>query len=208
MKKVKLIFLAGLIMLFFVTGYSFGQFTLGFRAGYNANKLATSLESIRSRFGSGFHAGAFLRTGDRIYFAPELTYTFSSGSFTNDSTNGTWTKQKFTVGSLDVPLLVGFKIINTGFFKWRVELGPVTSFVVHKKVKNYDDLTGPVESASFNTANWMIMAGTGIDFLFLTLDIRYEYAFNSLIKNTANYSFYTHNNFIIVSLGFKLIGNE
>jgi hypothetical protein len=204
MKKFVLI----VITLFLVTGFSFGQFTLGFKAGYNGNKLATDVSSVKSQFGSGFHIGAFSRIGKRIYFAPELTYSFSGGSFINDSTHKTWTEQKFTVGSLDVPLLAGFKIINSSFLKWRVELGPVVSFVVHKKIKNYDDLTGPVESASFNTANWMIMAGTGIDFVFFTLDIRYEYAFNSLFKDVANYSFDTHNNFIMVSLGFKLLGNE
>jgi hypothetical protein len=201
-------FILILIALCFVTYYSFGQFTLGFRAGYNGNKLSADPSSISSHFSNGFHLGIFSRTGGRIYFAPELTYTFSGGEFTNDSTNGTWTTQKFTVGSMDIPLLVGFKIFNSGILKWRVELGPVASFVVNKKVKNYDDLTGPVESASFNTANWMLMAGTGVDILFLTLDIRYEYAFSSLLKDAASYSFDTHNNFIMVSLGFKLIGNE
>ena len=204
MKKFVLI----VIIIFFVTEFSFGQFTLGFKAGYNGNKLATDLGSIKSHYDNGFHLGIFSRVGKRIYFAPELTYTFSGGTFTNDSINGTWTKQRFNVGSLDIPLLAGFKIINSSFFKWRVELGPVASFVVNKEVKNFDDLSGPVESASFNTANWMIMAGTGIDALFLTLDIRYEYAFNSLLKDASNYSFNTHNNFIIISLGFKLIGNE
>ncbi|MCX6247715.1 MAG: porin family protein [Bacteroidetes bacterium] len=204
MKKFVLIVIA----LFCLTGISFGQFTLGFKAGYNGNKLATSLSSVESHYGNGFHIGIFTRVGKRLYFAPELIYTFSGGAFTNDSTDGTWTKQKFTVGSLDIPLLAGFKIINSSFLKWRVELGPVASFVVNKKVKNFNDLTGPVESASFNTANWMIMAGTGIDFLFITLDIRYEYAFSSLIKDAANYNFDTHNNFIMVSLGFKLMGNE
>jgi hypothetical protein len=204
MKKFVLI----VISVFFVTEFSFGQFTLGVRAGYNGNKLATALSSIESHWGNGFHIGIFSRTGKRIYFAPELTYTLSGVAFTNDSTNGTWTKQRFTVGSLDIPLLVGFKIINSSFLKWRIELGPVASFVVNKKVKDFNDLTGPVKSASFNTANWLIMAGTGIDVLFFTLDIRYEYSFNSLFKDAANYSFNTHNNLIIISLGFKFIGNE
>jgi hypothetical protein len=204
MKKFVLI----VISVFFVTGFSFGQFTLGVRAGYTTDKLATHLSSIESHFGSGFHIGIFSRIGKRLYFAPELTYTLSSVAFSNDSANGTWTKQRFIVGSLDIPVLVGYKIINSDFLNWRVELGPVASFVVNKKVKNFDDLTGPVESASFNTASWLIMVGTGIDVLFFTLDIRYEYSFNSLLKNVDNYNFNSHNNLIIVSLGFKLLGNE
>ena len=204
MKKVFLIVFA----VFFMTGFSFGQFTLGIRAGYNGNKLVTDLSSIKSQFNNGFHVGIFSRIGKRIYVAPELLYTFSGGTFTNTSSDETWNKQKFTVGSLDIPVLVGFKIINATFFKWRIELGPVVSFVVNKNVKDFDDLTGPVNSASFNNTNWMFMAGTGIDVLFFTLDIRYEYAFNSLVKDSPGYSYNTHNQFIIVSLGFKLIGNK
>ena len=55
---------------------------------------------------------------------------------------------------------------------------------------------------------WMILAGTGIDALFFTLDLRYEYTFNSLLKDSPDYSYNTHNQFIIVSLGFKLVGNK
>ncbi len=205
MKKIVLFMVAVLL----VSGMSYGQFTLGVRVGYNGSKLATSMSEIKTQFGNGFHIGIFSRIGKRLYFAPELNYMFSSGAITNDSTNPTtWNKQKFAIGSLDIPLLLGFKIINSKMIKWRIELGPVASFVVNKKVKNFDDLTGPVENANFNTANWLIMAGTGIDLWFLTLDVRYEYAFNTLIKSVENYDFNMHNNLIIVSLGFKFIGNK
>jgi hypothetical protein len=198
-----------LITLLFVTEFSFGQLTIGLRAGYNGNKLATSLSSIKSQFRSGFHVGVFSRFGKRLYFAPELIYTFSGGKFSNEGApqDSTW-NQKVSIGSMDIPLLLGFKIINSMFLKWRVELGPVASFVVNKKITNVNDFTGPIKNADINTANWLIMVGTGIDVLFFTLDIRYEYAFNSLIKNVNNYSFNSHNNFVIVSLGFKFIGNK
>ncbi len=201
-------FILFLIAILFMTEFSFGQLTFGLRVGYNGNKLATSLSEVKSQFGNGFHIGIFSRIGKRVYFAPELNYTFSGGAFTNDSANGSWTKQKFTIGSMDIPLLVGVKIIQSKLFKWRIELGPVASFVVNKKITNAGDLAGPVETADINTANWMIMAGTGIDILFLTLDVRYEYAFNSLIKNVENYDFNMHNNLVIVSLGFKFIGGK
>src|SRR5512133_589378 len=103
LKMKKLIFIA--IAVFFVSGYSFGQFTLGLRAGYNGNKLATDLSSIEAQFSNGFHMGLFSRIGKRIYVAPELLYTFSGGKFTNNGNDGTWNKQKFTLGSLDIPFL-------------------------------------------------------------------------------------------------------
>ncbi|HTX88320.1 MAG TPA: porin family protein [Bacteroidales bacterium] len=204
MKKTLLLILA----IFLFAGFSYGQLTLGIRAGYNGNKLYTSLSNIESQFKSGFHVGVFSRFGKRLYFAPELIYTFSGGEFTNNGTDTSWNKQSFTIGSLDVPLLVGFKIIRTKLLKWRIELGPVASFIVHKKVTNFDDLTGPITNADFNSIQWQILAGTGIDLWFMTLDIRYQYAFNSLLKDVENYSFDTKNNYIVVSLGFKILGNK
>ena len=198
-----------LFILFVSSELSFGQFALGIKLGYNASKLTTDVDSIKSDFNSGFHAGVFTRIGKRVYFAPELLYTMSGGVFTEEGSVSTdnW-KQKVTVGTMDIPLLLGIKVIHSDLITWRIELGPEASFVINKKVKNFDDLTGPVTSSSFNTANWMILAGTGIDALFFTLDLRYEYTFNSLLKDSPDYSYNTHNQFIIVSLGFKLVGNK
>ena len=66
MKKLFLVAIA----VIFGSGYSFGQFTLGVRAGYNGNKLATDLSSIETQFSNGFHMGIFSRIGKRIYVAP------------------------------------------------------------------------------------------------------------------------------------------
>jgi hypothetical protein len=42
----------------------------------------------------------------------------------------------------------------------------------------------------------------------MTLDIRYQYGFNSLIKDIENYDFNTKNNMVVVTLGFKFMGNK
>jgi hypothetical protein len=202
MKKSVLLFIA----IFLFTGFSFGQMTLGFRLGYNANKLTTSLDSIKTGFKSGFHLGVYSRFGKRIYFAPELLYTFSGSSLSSSSPDSAW-KQNIRIGSLDVPLLFGLNIIRSKMLKWRVELGPVMSFVLNEKIEDVNSFTGPITTADINKAQWMILAGTGIDIWFITLDIRYEYAFNSLISDIQSYSFDTKNNFVVVSLGFKILGN-
>ena len=104
---IKLFLIA--IVLIFTTGFSFAQFTLGVRAGYNGNKIASNLSSIESQFSNGFHAGILSRIGKRIYVAPELLYTLSGGTFTNKSDDETWNKQKFTLGSLDDPGRYGYR---------------------------------------------------------------------------------------------------
>jgi len=168
MKKIIFLFVIAL----FATELSYGQFALGVKLGYNASKLSTDLDSIKSSFNSGFHVGVWTRIGKRLYVAPELQYTLSGTTFTGEGHLSTsdW-KQKVTIGSLDIPVLIGFKIIHSDFITWRVELGPEASFVINKKIKDENSLDpGPINEASLNTANWYILAGTGIDILFLKMN--------------------------------------
>ena len=143
MKKLILV----LTIALFTAGYSFGQFALGVRIGYNASKLSTNLDSIKSGFNSGGHVGVWTHFGKRLYFAPELLYTFSGGVFTSEGNVAAsqW-KENITVGSMEVPLLLGFKIIHTSLFTWRVEAGPEASFVINSKVKNSGTITGPIST--------------------------------------------------------------
>jgi hypothetical protein len=86
--------------------------------------------------------------------------------------------------------------------------GPMVSFVVNSKIKNVS-LTGPIENSNINKLNWYVQVGTGVDVLFLTLDIRYQVGLNQMIKSAQGttglaYSLNATNNMWVVSLGFKI----
>ena len=188
---------------------SYAEFGFGLKIGYNASKLSTNLDTIKSSMNSGFHVGAFVRIGKRVHLQPEFYYTLSGATFENIGlkTVNDW-KQKVTVGTLDIPVLIGFNIITSGSFKWRIMVGPEASFVVNSKIEDVS-LTGPIKKSNLNTTNWYIQAGTGIDLLFLTLDVRYQAGLNSLISDvTGNngtvYPVNSRGNLFVVSLGFKL----
>ncbi|MEI6890093.1 MAG: porin family protein [Bacteroidales bacterium] len=205
MKRILLIFALAML----ATQLSYGQFALGLKIGYNANKLSTNLDTVKSQFNSGFNVGVFAHIGKRLYVAPELLYTMSGQVFTasgNISTNG-W-KQKISMGSLDIPVMVGFKIIHSDFITWRIEVGPEVSFLVNSKVTNLNDFTGPIQSADLSKANWYVLGGTGIDILFLSLDIRYSYGLNQLLKDAQNWQFNSKNQLFMVSLGFRIFGSK
>lgn len=193
----------------FVSQTSNAQFALGLKLGYNASKLSTNIDSIKSSMSSGFHVGAFARIGKRVHLQPEFYYTLSGATFENLGVNtiNDW-KQKVTVGTLDIPVLVGFNIIQSKVVKWRIMVGPEASFIVNSKIENVS-LTGPIEKSNLNTINWFIQAGTGIDILFLTLDIRYQAGLNNLInevtKGSTLYPVNSKSNLFVVSLGFKII---
>lgn len=202
-------FILLIAILFFSAGVTFGQFSFGLKVGYNASKLHTGLDSIKSSFNSGFHFGAFFRFGKKVYIQPEAYYTLQGGIFENNVTNtyNNW-KQKVTVGTLDIPVLVGFKVINLKVINWRVMAGPMVSFVVNSKIKDVS-LVGPIENSDISKLNWYVQAGTGFDVLFLTLDIRYQIGLNQMIKSAQGttgqpYSLNATNNMWVVSLGFKL----
>ncbi len=205
MKKIFLF----LIVLFFASELSYGQFALGVRLGYTASKLTTNIDSIKSEFNSGFHAGIWARFGKRFYISPEFLYNMSGGVFTaegNLSTSGL--KQKIKIGSIDIPVLLGVKIIHSNVITWRVEIGPEISMAMNKKVENMDGVTGGITTDDINTANWYVVGGTGVDVLFLRFDLRYQYGLNELIKDVQNSTFSSKNSLFLVSVGFKIFGGK
>jgi len=205
MKKFAFFFI-----LFLCTELTFGQFNFGIKIGYNANKLNTNIDSIKSSISSGFQVGVFFRIGKRLYVQPEAYYTFSGGLFEENLVNtvSNW-KQKVTVGSLDIPVLLGFKIIKSKIFNWRVMAGPEVSFVVNSKVKDMNSVTGPLTTSDLSKVNWYIQVGTGVDILFLALDIRYQIGLNKIINSVSqgsvSYDYNSMNNMFLVSLGFKIL---
>lgn len=210
MKKIVLFFVIAL----FAADLCYGQFALGVKLGYNANKLSTNLDTIKSQFNSGFHVGIFTRFGKRFYVAPELQYTMSGAVFTNEGNLSTsnW-KQKITIGTLDIPVMLGFKIIHSDFITWRIELGPQASFVVNKKIKDETSIIGPIKESNINSVNWYVLGGTGIDILFLKLDIRYQYGLNQLLQDvqsigSSSSTYNARNQMFVISLGFKIFGKK
>ncbi|MEI6883899.1 MAG: porin family protein [Bacteroidota bacterium] len=201
MKKILLIFAFAML----ATQMSYSQFTLGVKVGYNASKLSTNLDTIKSSVNSGFHVGVFTHLGKRLYFAPEILYTMSGSVFT-PSGNVDW-KTKVTVGTFDIPLLLGFKIIHSSAITWRIEVGPEVSFVVNKKVKEMGSITSPITGANINTANWYILGGTGIDVLFLSFDIRYQYGLNQFVNDVQG-GLKSTNSMFLVSVGFRIFGKK
>lgn len=179
----------------------FAEFTVGIKVGYNASKLSTSLDTISTSFKSGFQVGAFVRIGKRVYFQPEVYYTTQGGVFSSNLSD--W-KQNIKLGSLDVPALIGFKIINHDKLNLRILAGPVASFIVNKTIEEAEGVINPITSADINSVNWYIQAGAGLDLWKFTLDVRYQIGLNQLIKDVQNVSYNTHNNVWVVSLGFKI----
>jgi hypothetical protein len=109
---------------------------------------------------------------------------------------------------MDIPVLVGFKMIDVKVVNWRIMAGPMASFVVNSKITDVN-LTGPIKKSDINSTNWYVQVGTGFDVFFVTLDVRYQIGLNQMIKSAESlsgkqYDLNATNNMWVVSLGFKL----
>ncbi len=190
------------VLIFLSAELTFGQFTIGIKVGYDAAKLSTNMDTITSNFKSGFQVGAFARIGKRLFLQPELYYTTQGGVFTSNISD--W-QQNIKIGSMDVPVLSGFKLLKGDFINVRLMAGPMASFVVNKNISEAGGIAGPIETADLNSVNWAIQAGAGLDVWKFTLDVRYQVGLNQLIKSVENYTFDSYNNVWNVSLGFKIL---
>jgi len=170
------------------------QINFGIKAGYNsslgANDLGSitngsyNLNSVKSEYKNGFQAGAFLRLGfNKVYFQPELLYAMGKKSYnmsvnnTDNSVSGTFNKN-VKVSTVDVPLLLGFKVLDLKLANIRVFAGPKLRFNAGSTL-DYSNITGGGFSTTdlqqdIKAAQLGMEAGFGVDVLMLSLDFRYQ----------------------------------
>jgi hypothetical protein len=191
-KKLSIIIL---LALFGLTGKAQKFFEAGIKAGINNSKLATSISDYNSQTINNYLFGAFARLNfSRIYIQPEAYYNSKAGEVIEkvDLT----TINSFDYKTLDVPVLLGLKIIDQKAFNLRIMGGPVFSFVTDKSagVSEFN-----VDYIKNNFFGWQY--GAGVDFLFLTFDARMQ-SLSSSIYEAPDFS--TKNGNFVVSLGIKL----
>ena len=189
MKKITILML---IVMFALTGKSQGFFDAGLKAGLNNSKISTHASDYTPQTINNYSFGAFARFNiGRLYIQPEAYYN-SKGGEEIDKVNLS-TVNSFDLKTIDVPALVGIKLIDQKALNLRIMAGPVVSFLTDKSVKGQFTK----ENLENSLLGWQY--GAGVDFLFLTLDARME----SYSKN-----FYegigSKNGTFVLSLGIKL----
>lgn len=174
-------------------------FNIGPKVGATFSKFTTDQDQITEELKSTFHFGAFARIGKKVYLQPELVVMNRSGLLKTDLIDGSSNTIKIT--SIDLPVLLGVKVIDLKATNIRVMAGPVASLTLNKEI-NIENWENTINRDDFRNANWGIQFGAGADLLFLTLDLRYEIGMNDVSKLDG---FDLKNNMFIISLGWKII---
>ncbi|RNC87435.1 MAG: PorT family protein [Allomuricauda sp.] len=160
MKKTFLIAIATLC-----TTFAFAQAGSGFgiKAGLNYNGNGDYFNSVENAFenpdkNAGFHIGVYGKLGNRIYVRPELVYT---------STTSGYDEGDLKIQKLDVPVLVGAKIIGP----LHAFVGPSFQYILNSKFEDVtiDDIDNDF-TVGFNL-------GAGVNLGKFGIDLRYERGF-------------------------------
>jgi hypothetical protein len=222
---MKKIIIAAALLLTFTT--SFAQFHFGIKAGYNSSLTLNNigditngtynLTNVGNELWNDFHAGLFARIpiGKIIYVQPELLYSIQKKNFQLGIPDILSGGKNITVdrlasfSTIDVPLLLGAKILDFKIINLRAFAGPLLKFDAGSTL-SFQNLTS---GSAFDTskliqdvkkANLGLEAGVGIDVLMLALDFRYN-LISDMYKNPISTSTLTNipANTFVISLGWK-----
>ncbi|WP_299526039.1 porin family protein [Winogradskyella sp.] len=142
---------------------SAGEFRTAFFGGSNTTRSdGTNLEF-------GYHIGVFgkLSLGDKFYFRPELVFTKRQHNYSIVESEE---NESLNISSLDMPLLVGVKIVGpVSFF-----VGPSLHYMLDESIDSPGDLNiRDIE----NDLTLGINLGVAVSFNKLGIDLRYERGF-------------------------------
>ncbi len=138
--------------------------SFGIKAGLNYNANGDYFQSISENAQDpdrniGYHIGVFGKLGNDLYFRPELVYT---------STKSDYNSNDFDMKKLDLPLLVGAKIIGPV----SVFGGPSFQYIVDTE---FDGISIDNVENDFSVG---LNFGIGLTFNKIGIDLRYERGFS------------------------------
>ncbi len=190
---------------------SYGQLHFGPQIGYTASNLTINQDSITNSLQSNFLLGAFVRLGKKVYLQPEVNYYTQGSVFKTPSIGGlSPLEQEIKLKSLQVPLNVGWRMINLEIVNIRLFGGAVANFVLDKQINttsgNADDYETALVPEDFNDINWQFDVGVGVDVLMFAVDVKYVGGLSNVLKdvNFNGNTVSSKSNLFVVTLGWKI----
>ncbi len=192
-------------------------FTLGIKGSINSSKITTENPSVsdytysdfKSDTKAGFNVGAFARLGNKIYLQPELLYCQRNGKTSFMSPTNTTGSQTIELRTIQVPVLLGVKVVNLQLVSIHAFTGPAMSFVLSSSDIKIDDVTTPLfDTKNYKNNIWDWQAGAGVDIGMFTFDVRYEWGLTNVSDgdgDISNVGFKNKGNMLTFSLGFKFL---
>lgn len=190
MKKTFFLMLIGTCLCFTKSYAQDPGFHVGLKGGVQLTNLyVDNVDDENSKF--GFQAGFYFKNQITENFAlqPELIYSLKGTELKYQSLslpgliNGGSGSYRFNLGYVELPVLA---VVSFGNFS--VHAGPYIALLTNAKIKNVDD-DGDIDEVAtldrddFNSIDYGIAGGIGVDFMSGTLGLRYTYGLNEIGKS-------------------------
>lgn len=151
-------------------------FHIGVKGGANFTKTSTE-SSLEGKYGFGYQAGVMTRVDiGKLYVQGEALFNKRKTSY--QSQDGS--SSKLSWNAIDIPVVVGYKLIKADDFNVRVFAGGVYSYAFNNKVSATQALQEGFKK--FDKSNIGITGGVGLDYKNFTVDLRYETGLTSISK--------------------------
>ena len=183
-----------MLVLFVVAQFGISQLSLRPQVGVNSPSISDNLAVGEWNSSVGFQFGADLQIGGDLYLQPGLNFQTSSLSITNVG--------DVDVSNINIPVMVGFDMGTEGnMFGIRLFAGP--NFALHLNEELSDAITDIIPD-DFKSYRISGVAGAGLDFNILFVDVAYNFGLTNWIEGPAIEA--KKNIFLInagVRIGFK-----
>lgn len=174
--------------------------SLGIHGGLVSTKVDTDLSSIKENSENGMMLGAFARINiNKWYIQPELNYVKRKSSISQTVPMIGSVSADIETKSIDIPVLLGYKLVKLPMFKLRAFAGPVASFSIDDNLKDFVTDGADDFNPKMKDAVWNAKVGAGVDVWKLTLDVDYEFGLTDVSSE-----FLKKNKMMNVTLGFRL----
>ena len=184
------------LILFLIPATLFSQVNLGIKAGANYNFNGFSSDSLNLSFdnATSFSGGVFIRLKiKKISLQAEGLFIGRKGTMSVNSV-----EENVNFYSFDLPLLVGYKLIDLKVFKLRLNAGLIPSF----HIKSFGDL----DNANFKDSFYSLAGGISVDIPLFIFDLRYQGAIGDYYElQHLNSSTKLSNNLLTLSVGWKIL---
>lgn len=175
-------------------------FDLGIKAGLNSSKITLNASEFSSESVVKTHIGAFSRVGwSRVYLQPEIYYSAKGGKVIESGVTPVDRASSFDYSTVDVPVLLGIKILKGGAANLRIMAGPVFSLMTSRDLDS-DNL---LDEQFYKDSYFGYQYGAGVDFLNFFLDARMEHTGDKFYHQPAA-DLNGKNRTFMITLGFKI----
>ncbi|RLJ31217.1 outer membrane protein with beta-barrel domain [Chryseobacterium sp. 7] len=151
-------------------------FHIGVKGGASFTKTSTE-SSLEGKYGLGYQAGVMTRMDiGKLYVQGEALFNKKKVQF--ESQDGS--SSKLSWNAIDIPVVVGYKLMKTDDFNVRLFAGGVYSYAFNNNLSTSQALQEGFKK--FDKSNIGVTGGVGLDYKNFTVDLRYETGLTSISK--------------------------